>query len=147
VLPLENLSNDASQDYFADGMTDQLITDLARIRRLRVIASTSSIVDKHSPQSLREIARDMHVDAVVKGSVLFSTDRVRITARLIMMPSERDIWAQSYESDLNHPLKIQSEIAGKIAEQFRSILDRQEEEAALKKSTGENQAAYEVDRK
>ena len=147
VLPLENLSNDASQDYFTDGMTDELITDLAQIHRLRVIAYPSSIVDKRSPQSLREIARDLNVDAVVKGSVLFSSDRVRITARLIVMPSERDVWAQSYESDLQHPLKIQGEIAGKIAEQFRSILDRQEEEAALKMPKGENPAAYENDRK
>jgi TolB-like protein/DNA-binding winged helix-turn-helix (wHTH) protein len=147
VLPLENLSNDASQDYFTDGMTDELITDLAQIHRLRVIASPSSIVDKRSPQSLREIARDLNVDAVVKGSVLFSSDRVRVTARLIEMPSERDVWAQSYASDLHHPLKIQGEIAGKIAEQFRSILDRQEEEAALKMPTGENPAAYDNDRK
>jgi len=128
-------------------MTDELITDLAQIHRLRVIASPSSIVDKRSSQSLREIARDLNVEAVVKGSVLFSSDRVRITARLIVMPSERDVWAQSYESDLHHPLKIQGEIAGKIAEQFRSILDRQEEEAALKMPTGENPAAYENDRK
>jgi hypothetical protein len=71
---------------------------------------------------------------------------VRITARLIVMPSERDVWAQSYESDLHHPLKIQGEIAGKIAEQFRSMLDRQEE-AALKMPAGENPAAYENDRK
>ena len=146
VLPLENLSNDASQDYFTDGMTDELITDLAQIHRLRVITSPSSIVEKRSPQSLREIARDLNVDAVVKGSVLFSSDRVRITARLIVMPSERDVWAQSYESDLHHPLKIQGEIAGKIAEQFRSMLDRQEE-AALKMPAGENPAAYENDRK
>jgi TolB-like protein/DNA-binding winged helix-turn-helix (wHTH) protein len=143
VLPLENLSSDASQDYFTDGMTDELITDLAQIRRLRLITSPSSIANKRSPQSLREIARDLNVDAVVKGSVLFSSDRVRVTARLIEMPSERDIWAQSYESELQHPLKIQSEIAGKIAEQFRSILDRQEEVAALKKPP----TAYEDDRK
>ena len=147
VLPLENLSSDASQDYFTDGMTDELITDLAQIHRLRVIASPSSIVDKGSPQSQREIARELNADAVVKGSVLFSSDRVRVTVRLIEMPSERDVWAQSYESDIHHPLKTQSETAGKIAEQFRTILDRQDEEAALKKPTAENHAAYENNRK
>jgi TolB-like protein/DNA-binding winged helix-turn-helix (wHTH) protein len=135
VLPLQNLSNDASQDYFTDGMTDELITDLAQIRRLRIIASPSSIDNRRPRQSLDEIAQDLNVDAVVTGSVLFSSDRVRVTARLVEMPSERDVWAQSYEADLHHTLKTQSEIAHSIAEQLRSILDRQEE-AALKKPTG-----------
>jgi TolB-like protein/DNA-binding winged helix-turn-helix (wHTH) protein len=135
VLPLQNLSSDASQDYFTDGMTDELVTDLTQIRRLRVIASPSSIAKKPSSESLREIARDLNVDAVVTGSVLFSSERVRIIARLIKMPSEREVWAQSYERDFHHPLKTQSEIAGSIAEELRSILDRQKE-ADLKKPTG-----------
>jgi TolB-like protein/DNA-binding winged helix-turn-helix (wHTH) protein len=133
VLPLQNLSNDVSQDYFTHGMTDELITDLAQIRRLRVIASPSSIGSKRSHETLREIAQDLNVDAVVTGSVLFSSDRVRITARLVEMPTERDVWAQSYEGDIQHPLKTQNEVARSIAEQLRSILDRQEE-AALKKT-------------
>jgi TolB-like protein/DNA-binding winged helix-turn-helix (wHTH) protein len=135
VIPLQNLSNDVSQDYFTDGMTDELITDLAQIRRLRIIASPSRIDSGSSGQALDRIAQKLHVDAVVTGSVLFSSDRVRITARLIEMPSERDVWAQSYEADLNHTLKTQSEIARSIAEQLRGILDRQQQ-AALKKSTG-----------
>jgi TolB-like protein/DNA-binding winged helix-turn-helix (wHTH) protein len=136
VLPLQNLSTDMSQDYFTDGMTDELITDLAQIRRLRVIASPSSIANRRSHQSLREIARDLNVDAVVTGSVLFSSNHVRITARLVKMPSERDVWAQSYERDLQHPLKTQSEIAQSIADELRNILDRQQEEA-LRKPAGE----------
>ncbi len=136
VLPLQNLSSDSSQDYFAEGMTDELITNLAQIRRLRVIASPSSLVSDHPRQSLRQIARDLNVDAVVTGSVLFSSERVRITVRLTKMPSERDVWAQSYEGDLHRPLKTQSDIASTIAEQFRSILDRQQE-AAVKKPVGE----------
>jgi TolB-like protein/DNA-binding winged helix-turn-helix (wHTH) protein len=132
VLPLQNLSTDMSQDYFTDGMTDELITDLAQIRRLRVIASPSSIANRRSHQSLREIARDLNVDAVVTGSVLFSGNHVRITARLVKMPSERDVWAQSYERDTEHPLKTQSEIAQSIADELRNILDRQQEDALRK---------------
>jgi TolB-like protein len=142
VLPLQNLSSDASQDYFTDGMTDELITNLAQIRRLRVIAPPSSMANKHSHQSLRQIARDLNVDALVTGSVLFSHDRVRITARLVEMPTERDVWAESFERDLSHPLKTQSEIARSIAEELRSILDRQEDDA-LKKPMGENPVAHE----
>jgi TolB-like protein/DNA-binding winged helix-turn-helix (wHTH) protein len=141
ILPLQNLSTDMSQDYFTDGMTDELITDLAQIRRLRVIASPSSIADRRSHQSLREIARDLNVDAVVTGSVLFSSNHVRITARLVKMPSERDVWAQSYERDLQHPLKTQSEIAQSIADELRNILDRQQEDA-LRKPAEENTVAY-----
>ena len=125
-----------SQDYFTDGMTDELITDLAQIRRLRVITPPSSIASRRSHQSLREIARDLNVDAVVTGSVLFSSNHVRITARLVKMPSERDVWAQSYERDLQHPLKTQSEIAQSIADELRNILDRQQEDA-LRKPAGE----------
>jgi TolB-like protein/DNA-binding winged helix-turn-helix (wHTH) protein len=136
VLPLQNLSTDMSQDYFTDGMTDELITDLAQIRRLRVITPPSSIANRRSHQSLREIARDLNVDAVVTGSVLFSSNHVRITARLVKMPSERDVWAQSYERDLQHPLKTQSEIAQSIADELRNILDRQQEDA-LRKPAGE----------
>jgi TolB-like protein/DNA-binding winged helix-turn-helix (wHTH) protein len=135
VLPLQNFSNDVSQDYFTDGMTDELITDLAQIRRLQVIAPPSPIDDKNSAAALREIARRRGVDAVVTGSVSFSSDRVRITARLVDVRTQRDLWAQSYDGDIHHTLKTQSEIAHSIAEQLRSILDRQKE-AALKKPTG-----------
>ena len=127
VLPLQNLSTDMSQDYFTDGMTDQLITDLAQIRRLRVIAAPSS--DGRSHQSPSEIARDLNVDAVVTGSVLFSREHVRITVRLVKMPGEQDVWAQSYERDIQHPLNNQSEIAQSIADELRNILDRQQEDA------------------
>ncbi|WP_159010859.1 FlgO family outer membrane protein [Bradyrhizobium sp. S69] len=141
VLPLENLSTDMSQDYFTDGMTDELITDLAQIRRLRVIAAPSSIANGRSHRSLREIAQDLNVDAVVTGSVLFSSNHVRITARLVKMPSERDVWAQSYERDIQHPLKTQSEIAQSIADELRNILDRQQEDALRKPARG-NTVAY-----
>src|ERR1700761_3480912 len=129
VFPLQNLSSDTSQDYFADGMTDELITSLAQIQRLKVIVPPSSVLDKNAPKSLRQIARELHVDAVMTGSVLFSSERVRITARLIEMPTERDVWAQSYERGLQHTIKTQNEIAHSIADQLRSLLDRQEKAA------------------
>jgi TolB-like protein/DNA-binding winged helix-turn-helix (wHTH) protein/Flp pilus assembly protein TadD len=141
VLPLQNLSSDASQDYFANGMTEELITNLAQINRLRVISSALSIAYKGARQPLSEIARDLNVDAVVKGSVLRSGDRVRITARLIEIPTEGDVWAQSYEGDIHDTLKLQSEIARAITAQFRIILNRQER-ASLKKRMAENPDAY-----
>jgi TolB-like protein/DNA-binding winged helix-turn-helix (wHTH) protein len=143
VLPLQNLSNDASQEYFADGMTDELITSLAQIKRLRVVSSALAIAYKGARKPLPDIARELNVDAVVKGSVLLSGNRVRITARLIEIPTERDVWAQSYEGDLHDTLKLQSEIASAIAEQFRMILNRQER-VSLTKSTAENPGAYEA---
>jgi TolB-like protein/DNA-binding winged helix-turn-helix (wHTH) protein len=126
VLPLKNLSSDASQEFFTDGMTDELITNLAQIKRLRVISSGLALGYKGTRQPLREIAQNLNVDAVVKGTVLLAGDRVRINVRLIDVPTERDVWAQSYEGDLHDTLKLQSEIAGEIVEQFRIILNRQE---------------------
>jgi TolB-like protein/DNA-binding winged helix-turn-helix (wHTH) protein len=126
VLPLQNLSGDPSQDSFADGMTDQLVTDLTQIRRLRVISSTMALGYKGTGQPLGQIARDLNIDAVMKGSVVFSGGRVRINARLIDVPTGSEIWAQSYEADSNDKLKLQNETARAIAEQFRSILNRQE---------------------
>jgi TolB-like protein len=86
----------------------------------------------------------LNVDAVVTGSVLFSTNHVRITVRLVEMPTERDVWAQSYEGDFEHPLQTQSEIARSITEQLRGILDQQEE-AGLKKPAGEDPVARDPD--
>src|SRR5205823_8154971 len=104
VLPLDNLSGDASQDYFADGMTDELITDLAQIRALRVISRTSVMVYKGARKPLPEIARELNVDAVVEGTVLRSGEQVRITAQLIQTPADRHLWAESYEGDLHDTL-------------------------------------------
>lgn len=125
VLPLQNLSNDASQEYFADGMTDEIVTSLTQIKRLRVISSALSI--GYRDPRLGQIARNLHVDAVVRGSVVVSGDHVRINARLTEIPTERDIWAQSYEGDIHDTLKLQSEIARVIVQQLRGILDRQEQ--------------------
>lgn len=97
VLPLESLSGDAAQDYFADGMTDELITDLGKIRALRVISRTSVMPYKRVRKPLPQIAQELRVDAIVEGTVLRSGDRVRITAQLIEASADKHLWAQSYE--------------------------------------------------
>jgi len=99
VIPLTNLSNDPNQEYFSDGMTDALITDLAQIGSLKVISRTSTIQYKGSKKTLPEIARELNVDGIVEGTVQRSGDRVRITAQLIYAPSDKHVWANSYERD------------------------------------------------
>jgi TolB-like protein/DNA-binding winged helix-turn-helix (wHTH) protein len=106
VLPLENLSSDASQDYFADGMTDELIAHLGQIGAMRVISRTSAMTYKNARKPLAEIARELNVDAVVEGSVLRSGERVRIDAQLIQVPADRQIWAESYEGDFRDTLAL-----------------------------------------
>ena len=143
VLPLESLSGDASQDYFADGMTDELITDLGQISALRVISRTSMMTYKHVRKLLPEIARELDVEAVVEGTVLRSGERVRITAQLIRVPVERHIWAQSFEGDLRDTLVLQKSVARSIAEQIQASLN-QREQAALEHSKVVNSEAYEA---
>jgi TolB-like protein len=143
VLPLESLSGDASQDYFADGMTDELITDLGQISALRVISRTSMMTYKHVHKLLPEIARELDVEAVVEGTVLRSGERVRITAQLIRAPVERHIWAQSFEGDLRDTLVLQKSVARSIAEQIQATLN-QREQAALEHSKIVNAEAYEA---
>ena len=115
VLPLENFSGDPAQDYFADGMTEALITDLAKIGALKVISRTSVMRYKGTTESLPDIARELGVDAVIEGSVLLVGDRVRITAQLVEASSDRHIWAESYERDLRDVLSLQQEVARTIA--------------------------------
>ena len=122
VLPLQNLSADPDQDYFSDGMTDALITDLAQIGSLKVISRTSSMQYKQTKKSLPEIARELNVDAVVEGTVQRSGDRVRITAQLIHGPSDKHLWVQSYDRDLRDALQLQGEIAHDVAEGISASL-------------------------
>src|SRR4029077_9315692 len=125
VLPLENLSGDASQDYFVDGMTDELITHLGQVSTLRVISRTSAMTYKTVRKPLAEIARELNVDAVVEGSVLLSGERVRITAELIEVPADRHMWAQSYEGGIHDTLALQNRVATAIAEQIQATLNPQ----------------------
>ena len=142
VLPLESLSNDASQDYFADGMTDELISDLGQISALRVISRTSVMAYKHARKPLPQIARELNVDAVVEGTVLRSGDEVRITAQLIEASSDKHLWSQSYESELRDTLALQNQVARAIADEIRINLNAQEQ-AALKNVRVVNPQAYE----
>src|SRR5256886_7466504 len=125
VLPLENLSSN-SEDYFSDGMTDELITDLAQISSLRVISRTSVMQYKGVRKPLAQIARELNVDTVVEGTVLRSDKQVRITAQLIRAPADEHLWAQSYEGDVRDTLALQKKVARAIAEQIRIKLTPQE---------------------
>ena len=122
VLPLENLSGDPSQEYFADGMTDELITDLAQIGSVRIISRTSVMHYKGSRKPLTEIARELGVDGIVEGTVVRSGGRVRITSQLIYAPLDRHLWARSYERDSSDVLGMQNEIAEAIAGEIRATI-------------------------
>jgi TolB-like protein/DNA-binding winged helix-turn-helix (wHTH) protein/Tfp pilus assembly protein PilF len=143
VLPLENLSGDVSQDYFADGMTDELITHLGQISALRVISRTSVMPYKGTRKPLAQIASELNVDAIVEGSVLRSGDKVRITAQLIQASADRHLWAQSYEGDLRDTLALQNRVARAITDQIRVNLTPQEQ-AALNTARPLDPAAYEA---
>src|ERR1700693_855638 len=142
VLPLQNLSSDPNQEYFADGMTDALITDLAQIGSLKVISRTSTMRYKKSDKTLPEIARELNVDGIVEGTVQRSGDRVRITAQLIYGPSDKHLWANSYERDARNELSMEGEIAGAIAKQIQANLTR-EQEARITKARPLNLKAFE----
>jgi len=143
VLPLDNLSGDASQDYFSDGMTDELITELGQIGELRVISRTSVMTYKGGHKSLPEIARDLNVDAVIEGAVLRSGTRVRITAQLILAAADRHLWARSYEGDVNDAFALQKQVARSIAEEIRIALTSHEQ-AFLKNVPHVNPESYEA---
>jgi serine/threonine protein kinase/tetratricopeptide (TPR) repeat protein len=121
VLPLENRSHDPEQDYFADGMTDELITELAKLNAVRVISRTSVMRYKNTDRSLPEIARSLNVDAVVEGSVQRVGDRVKINARLLQA-SDQELWARTYERDLSDVLGLQHEVAEAIAGSIEATL-------------------------
>jgi len=142
VLPLESLSGDASQDYFADGMTDELITDLGQISALRVISRTSVMSYKRVRKPLPEIARELNVDGVVEGTVLRSGNQVRITAQLIKAADDKHLWSQSYEGDFRDALALQNQVARSIAEQIRINVSPREQ-TELKSVKVVNPQAYE----
>ncbi len=119
VLPLQNLSADPAQEYFADGMTEALITDLAKIPGLKVISRTSIMQYKDSHKRLPQIARELGVDGIVEGAVLRSGDRVRITAQLVRAATDQHIWAESYERDLRDLVALQDEVSRSIATQIQ----------------------------
>lgn len=128
VLPLRNLSRDPDQEYFSDGMTEALITELSKIKALRVISRTSVMRYKKTEKTLPEIARELNVEAAVEGSALLAGDRVRITAQLIKADPEQHLWAEEYERDFRDILNLQSEVAQAIAREIRITLTPEEKE-------------------
>jgi TolB-like protein/DNA-binding winged helix-turn-helix (wHTH) protein len=143
VLPLQNLSNDPNQEYFVDGMTDELITDLAQIRALKVVSKTSIMRYKGTRSPLPQIGRDLGVDAVVEGSVLRSGDRVRITAQLIRTATDRHIWAAAYDGDLKDVLSLQARVAEAITNEVKLSLTA-EESGRLRKGRAVDTEAFDL---
>jgi TolB-like protein len=140
VLPLDNFSKDPEQEFFADGMTEQLITDLAQIRSLRVISRTSVMAYKGTRKRVPEIGRELSVDAVLEGSVQRSGSRVRITAQLVRAATDEHLWAKSYERDLRDVLALQSEVAGAIAGEIGVALTPQERSRLAARKTVDPEA-------
>lgn len=143
VLPLDNLSGDPEQEYFVDGMTEALITELGKISALRVISRQSAMQFKGTDKSLPEIARKLNVDAIVEGAVVREGNRVRVTAQLVQASPERHLWSETYERDLHSILAVQSEVARKIAREIK-IGVTPEEEARLAGARPVNPKAHEA---
>ncbi len=143
VLPLANLSGDPSEEFFVDGITDQLITDLAKIGSLRVISRTSVMRYKSTKEGLPEIARELNVEAIVEGSVVRSGQRVRVTAQLLQASTDQHLWAETYDRDLGDVLKLQGEVADAIARQVRAELTPQQQ-VRLRLAPSVNPAAYDA---
>jgi TolB-like protein/DNA-binding winged helix-turn-helix (wHTH) protein/Flp pilus assembly protein TadD len=122
VLPLQNLTGDSAQDYFADGMTEALTTDLARMESLQVISRTSTMQYKTAKKSLPLIARELNAGAIVEGSVQRAGNRVRVTAQLVRAADDRHLWAETYEGDFRDILALQDNVASAIAKQVESRL-------------------------
>ncbi len=141
VLPLQNLSNNPDEEYFADGMTDELITDLSHIRSLRVISHASVSPLKKTALSMPEIADRLHVDAVVEGTILRTRDKVRITVQLVAAHPEQHLWAASFERPLGDALTLQNEIAAAAVSQMRAQITP-EENAKLQAQTPVNAEAH-----
>ncbi len=142
VLPLENLSGDRDQDYFADGMTDELIANLAKIRSLHVISRATAMAYKGTRKPLSEIARELNVDAVVEGTVMRVGDRVRITAELVQVSTDHHLWADTYESQLGDVLALQNRVSSAIVNEIRINLTPEERER-LAKAPAVTPEAYE----
>jgi TolB-like protein len=127
VLPLVNLSGDPQQEYFADGMTEELIATLGKLSALRVISRTSVMRYKKTDKPLPQIAKELNVDAVIEGSILRAGNRVRITAQLIQGSTDRHLWAETYDRDLRDVLALQGEVAGAIGSEIKTEVAPQEQ--------------------
>jgi TolB-like protein/DNA-binding winged helix-turn-helix (wHTH) protein/Tfp pilus assembly protein PilF len=144
VIPLANVSEKAEEEYFADGMTDALITDLAEVRSLRVISRQSVMRYKASRKSLAEVGRELGVEVVIEGTVLRSRDRVRVTAQLVHVPSDRHLWARSYERDIGDVVALQGELARAIVREVRAEVAPAEGTPAATRREASNPEAYDL---
>ena len=144
VLPLRNVSGDASQEYFADGMTEAIISDLARIKALRVISRTSAMQYKGSTLSLPQIARELNVDAVLEGSALLVGNRVRVSVQLVAARSDETLWADRYDRDLGDVLGLQSDLAATVAREIAIQLTPAEAGHLARRATVNPEAHLEV---
>jgi TolB-like protein/DNA-binding winged helix-turn-helix (wHTH) protein/Tfp pilus assembly protein PilF len=133
VLPLENLSGDKEQDYFADGMTDDLIANLAKIRSLRVISRSTAMAYKGTHKPLLQIATELNVDAVVEGTVMRVGNRVRITAELVQVSTDQHLWADTYESPIGDILALQNRVSSAIVDEIRINLTKEDKERLAQK--------------
>jgi TolB-like protein/Tfp pilus assembly protein PilF len=131
VLPLENLSSDPEQEYFVEGMTDEIITDLAKLPGVRVISRASAIQYKGTHKTLPQIGRELNVDGIVEGTVLRVGERVRIRTQLIYAPADRHVWAQAYERDLKDVLTLQANVAQDIASEIQLKLTSQQQASLI----------------
>jgi eukaryotic-like serine/threonine-protein kinase len=143
VLPLENLSRDPEQEYFADGMTEALITDLSKVGSLRIISRTSVMHYKKTNKTVPEIAKELNVDGIVEGSVTRSANRVRITAQLIQGRTDQHLWAETYERDLRDVLVLQSDVAEAIANEIKTKVTPQEQ-SRLRRTRPVDPEAYQL---
>src|ERR1700722_1928468 len=133
VLPMENLSGDKEQDYFADGMTDDLIANLAKIRSLRVISRSTAMAYKSTHKPLLQIANELNVDAVVEGTVMRAGNRVRITAELVQVSPDRHLWGETYESQMGDVLALQNRVSSAMVDQIRINLTKEDKERLAQK--------------
>jgi TolB-like protein/DNA-binding winged helix-turn-helix (wHTH) protein/Tfp pilus assembly protein PilF len=133
VLPLENLSGDKEQDYFADGMTDDLIANLAKIHSLRVISRSTAMAYKGTHKPLPQIATELNVDAVVEGTVMRVGNRVRITAELVQVSTDQHLWADTYESPIGDVLALQNRVSSAIVDEIRINLTKEDKERLAQK--------------
>src|SRR5262249_20484327 len=142
VLPLVNLSGDPEQEYFADGVTDELITQLSRATALKVISRTSVMRYKGTKKSVPEIAQELGVDAIIEGTIMRAGDRVRISAQLIDASSDSHLWSQTYERNLANILVLQNEVALAITQRI-NVTATPEQKKQLASAQEVNPKAYE----
>jgi TolB-like protein/Tfp pilus assembly protein PilF len=144
VLPLTNLMNDPEQDYFVDGMHEALTAELSKISALKVIARTSTMRYKHTRLPAREIARELRVDGLIEGSVLREGNQVRITVQLIHAPTDRHLWAQSFDREFRSILVLYSDVARAIASEIRISVTPEERRSFAVAGSAENPEAYQT---